>query len=274
MRETFIGFDSAWTDKTPGGICWATFVNKRLEEIYEPQPATFEEASQIIEERRDSADYTLVALDQPTLVPNKTGSRPVEKVAASMISRLRGGVQPANQSKEAMFGPKAPVWKFLDRLNARQNPPVARTANDGLYLIEVFPALALPALEPDILKRKQKASYNPDRKATFSLSDWRLVTEAVRRQADTFKLDSLSRWTNEKTMLDTPTKSDQDCLDAVICLIIALLWRRKKRELMAVIGDRQKGYMVTPVSPEGKKILKQAADEKNVPMDKPWVGDA
>ena len=173
-----------------------------------------------------------------------------------------------------MFGPKAPVWKFLDRLNARQNPPAARTANVGLYLIEVFPALALPALEPDILKRKQKASYNPEKKAKFSLSDWRLVTDAVRSHADTFNLDSLSRWANEKAMLDTPTKSDQDCLDAAICLIIALLWRREKRKLMTVIGDSQNGYMVTPVSAEGKKILKQAAEEKNVPMDKPWFGDA
>ena len=43
---------------------------------------------------------------------------------------------------------------------------------------------------------------------------------------------------------------------------------------MAVIGDGQNGYMVTPVSSEGKKILKQAADVKNVPMDKPWFGDA
>ena len=274
MRETLIGFDSAWAGKTPGGICWATFVNKRLEEIYEPQPATFEEAAKIIEEKRDCTDYTLVALDQPTLVPNKTGCRPVEKVAASLISRLDGGVQPANQSKESMFGPEAPVWKFLDRLNARQNPPAARTANAGLYLIEVFPALALPALEPDILKRKQKASYNPEKKAKFSLSDWRLVTEAVRSHADTFNLDSLSRWANEKAMLDTPTKSDQDCLDAAICLIIALLWRREKRKLMTVIGDSQNGYMVTPVSAEGKKILKQAAKEKNVPMDKPWFGDA
>ena len=274
MRETFIGFDSAWADKTPGGICWVTFVNKRLEEICEPQPATFEEAAQITEERWDSSDYTLVALDQPTLVSNKTGSRPVEKVAASLISRLQGGVQPANQSKESMFGPKAPVWAFLDRLNARENPSVARTADDGLYLIEVFPALALPALEPCILKRKRKASYNPDKKAKFSRSDWDLVTEAVRRHADTFNLAPLSRWANEKAKLDTPTKSDQDCLDAAICLIIALLWRREKRELMAVIGDGQNGYMVTPVSSEGKKILKQAADVKNVPMDKPWFRDA
>ena len=110
-------------------------------------------------------------------------------------------------------------WTYA-RLNARENPSVARTANDGLYLIEVFPALALPALEPCILKRKRKASYNPDKKAKFSRSDWDLVTEAVRRHADTFNVAPLSRWANEKAKLDTLTKSDQDCLDAAILEIL------------------------------------------------------
>ncbi len=30
MREAFIGFDSAWAGKVPGGIVWATFEDQHL----------------------------------------------------------------------------------------------------------------------------------------------------------------------------------------------------------------------------------------------------
>ena len=96
MREAFVGFDSAWTDRDPGGIAWATFEQDRLLALPAPEPVRFEDAARIIERLRDECQYVLVAVDQPTLVPNETGMRPVERVAASLISKLRGGVQPAN----------------------------------------------------------------------------------------------------------------------------------------------------------------------------------
>ena len=176
----------------------------------------------------------------PHWFPTRLEAGPLKKSPPPLSPDCTAAFNPPTSPRNQCSAQKRLSGHFLNRLNARENPSVARTADDGLYLIEVFPALALPALEPCILKRKRKASYNPDKKAKFSRSDWNLVTEAVRRHADTFNLAPLSRWANEKAKLDTPTKSDQDCLDAAICLIIALLWRREKRELMAVIGDGQK----------------------------------
>lgn len=182
-REAFVGFDSAWAGNAPGGIASASFSIDGLVETRLPEPASFDHAAAIVEELESSHDYVLLAIDQPTVVPNQTGSRPVERVAASLISRLGGGVQPANQgktksgrtmpSKVEMFGPEAPIWRFLRRLNAVQNPPRARTATSGRHLVEVFPALALPALEPAILERKRAARYNPANRRRFSLPDWR-----------------------------------------------------------------------------------------------------
>ena len=112
MREAFVGFDSAWAGKAPGGIAYATFEGGRVRAFVEPQPVHFEEAARIIERLRDECGYVLVAIDQPTLVPNETGMRPVERVAASLIGSLGGGVQPAFRGKRATFGPDAPIWKF------------------------------------------------------------------------------------------------------------------------------------------------------------------
>lgn len=272
QREAFVGFDSAWGDHVPGAISWATFIDGRLEAFGPPEPVHFDDAARIVEERRADADYVLVALDQPALVPNRAGMRPVEQVAASLVSRLGGGVQPSNRQKTSLFGSDAPIWRFLDRLDVSQNPPAARAARDGLHLIEVFPALAMPSLDTGILTRKRAAFYNPTKNG-FAIEDWRLVATAIQRHADALSLAPLSKWAIRYAALDSPKKHHQDCLDAAICMIVALQWRRVSRDQMAVIGDRR-GYMVTPISPEGRVILQRAAVNRKVPIDAEWLEDA
>ena len=268
-----MGFDSAWAGKTPGGIAWATFANGHLENCWEPRLARFDDAAEKIETLRTEHDYVLVAVDQPTVVPNQTGQRPVDGVARALIGKLGSGVQPANRSKASMFGPSAPIWRFIDRLGARQDPAAARAATEGLYLLEVFPALALPALQPEILTRRKAAFYNPVRRKTFTLSDWRLVGDAVRQSADKWGLARLSEWAGRQTDLTAPSKQDQDRLDSAICLLVALEWRQAPRDSVAVFGDAHTGYMVTPVSPETREVLRSAADEQRVPFDTHWSFD-
>ena len=279
-REAFVGFDSAWAGNAPGGIASATFSQDRRVETCLPEPAGFDRAAAIIEELKSTHDYVLVAIDQPTVVPNQTGSRPVDRVAASLISRLGGGVQPANQgktksgrtmpSKVRMFGPDAPIWQFLRRIDAVQNPPQARSAASGIHAVEVFPALALPALEPAILERKRAARYNPAYRKRFSLPDWRLVALTASRHAAALRLGDLSQWAHDLAQIPKPTKTHQDCLDAALCLIVALQWRKLPRNQVTVIGDAQSGYMVSPVTPATHAILQSAAAKRDVPMDMPW----
>ena len=59
MREAFIGFDSAWAGKVPGGIVWATFEDQHLAAFAEPRLAGFKDAAQIIETLRSECDYVL-----------------------------------------------------------------------------------------------------------------------------------------------------------------------------------------------------------------------
>ena len=269
MREAFVGFDSAWAGKAPGGIATAVFVDRRLAAFTEPRLARYDEAARMIETLRSECDYVLVAVDQPIVVPNESGSRPVDGVARCLISKLRSGVQPANRGKEEMFGSNAPIWRFLQRLGACENPPAARTSTRGLHVLEVFPALALPALEPEILKRGRAARYNPT-KRTFSRDDWRLVAECVRCRASALGMVPLSRWAGCQAGLAVPTKHDQDRLDAAICLVVALEWRFGPRDRVAVIGDGRSGYMVTPVSAETREVLERAATAKGVPFDADW----
>jgi predicted RNase H-like nuclease len=82
--DIYIGFDSAWTDnsKAPGAICSVGIETGHARRFHAPQLVSFDEALTFIRRVRSDDGATLIALDQPTLVPNLTGMRPVERVAA------------------------------------------------------------------------------------------------------------------------------------------------------------------------------------------------
>ena len=261
-REAFIGFDSAWGDKKPGSITWASFSNQKLERCCLPKPAFFDDAVNVYNELRTCHDFLLIGIDQPTIVENSSRSRPVEGVVRPLIGKLGSGVQPANREKE-VFGPNAPIWRFLNEIDALQDPMTARVSQEGAYLIEVYPVLALAALEPEIMERKQAARYNPT-KHNFRVDDWKLVAQAVARHTDSFNLPALSKWARSAVDTSWHSKGEQDMLDAVICLIVALQWRRAEREGVAMIGDLDSGYMITPVSKSTKAVLQNSARYRDV----------
>lgn len=262
------GFDSAWTDaaKAPGAICAIAFDERGQVEFHEPRLVSFADARAFIGSLRQDFSVSLVALDQPTVVPNSAGSRPVDKVAGSLVSFVGGGVQPANRSKIGMFCDDSPVWSFLSDLNATQDPIEARTAPAGHFLIEVFPALALPAFEDAFSQRLRAPKYNPQNRKKFRLEDWRSVTRVVQTTAQGFDVSGLADWSDRVHALSQPRKADQDKLDAALCALIGLAWRAGPVSCSAMLGDLTNGYMVTPMSEFTRPRLEQAANQRGVPI--------
>ena len=261
-----IGFDSAWTDKTPGAICAIAFDGQRKATFIRPELVSFEQALKFIAEKRQGFSLCLVALDQPTIVPNATGSRPVERVAASVISYVGGGVQPSNRSKMGMFDVNAPLWSFKHKLCAQESPEEARLSQSGLFLMEVFPALALTGVHAPFAQRLGGPKYNPQNKKKFRISGWRAVAKTVDAVSSKLGVAELSEWASELCQNQDPKKCDQDQLDSTICAIIGLIWRACDRSMSAMIGDTQTGYMVTPVSTETRLRLEEAAISKGIPI--------
>jgi predicted RNase H-like nuclease len=273
-KTTIIGFDSAWADKAPGAICALTVEQGSVTGFHYPESVKFDQAADYVVHRSRGSSYSLVALDQPTLVPNAFGMRPVERVAGSLVNQIKGGVQPANQSKHDLFGEHAPVWRFLDRLGARENPLAAKEASSGLFLMEVFPALSLPSIVPAIWKRRRAAKYNPGNGKTYSHDDWKLVTLGLADFANGLNAEPIAKAALEMAQLSKPHKADQDKLDSLICLTIGLAWRVGRPDQSMVIGDGRSGYMVTPVSQETRSVLAAAAAKVDVPVDATWPDDA
>ncbi|MCQ8279251.1 hypothetical protein NFI95_12435 [Acetobacteraceae bacterium KSS8] len=180
----------------------------------------------------------------------------MDRIAARLISRLKGGVQPAFRggARGVMFGDDAPIWRFLRSLDLQQDPIRCRTASDGRFAIEVFPALALPALIPELVERGRGAKYNPSVRK-FTEDDWRIVCDGLASAAERLGLGELARWSRSQGALEKPRKGDQDRLDAAICLLIATHWRLAPPEDGLMIGDLATGYVVTPTTPAISIIL-------------------
>lgn len=262
------GFDSAWTDspKAPGAICAITFDEIANADFIEPRLVSFAGALDFIETQRRGYAVSLVALDQPTIVPNTTGSRPVDKVAASLVSFIGGGVQPANRSKIGMFCDDSPIWQFLSSLCATEAPMEAKSAAAGHFVVEVFPALALPALHPDFAKRLGAPKYNPQNHSKFRIKDWQAVAQTITAIAKQLGINGLASWAEAKASLPQPQKADQDKLDASLCALIGLIWRGGPTDASAMIGDIDAGYMITPISDATKRRLEAAATSRDVPF--------
>jgi predicted RNase H-like nuclease len=266
VTTSIIGFDSAWTDqvKAPGAVSIIRVVEGRPTEFVPPRLASFGQALTIIEAERRQFDRCFVALDQPTIVPNATGSRPVDKVAGSLISWVGGGVQPANRSKKGMFDDDAPVWAFKNALGATEDPEGARDAESGVFIAEVFPALALPSLAAEFCGRLMVPRYNPGRRKTFRIEHWSAVLKCVGAAGEAYGVIGLLHWCETHRLIETPTKSDQDLLDGVLCALIGYIWLFQPRDQSVMIGDLEAGYMIGPAIEEARRRLQTAAEARGV----------
>ena len=214
-----VGFDSAWTRMNRGAIIGVFRENNgELKELEKPRMVNFTEASDVISEWRNETipGTTIVLIDQPTIVTNTEGQRPVENIVASPVSRRYGGMQPANTSRSEMFGPEAPIWQFLENFGGASDPlsPMADT-----QVLETYPVLALIALGwllPDERMTGRLPKYNPERRATFSIDDWRFICDRLSEEIAAFRLLNLDAWISEIKANDSPRRHAFSRLDSHI----------------------------------------------------------
>jgi predicted RNase H-like nuclease len=246
MTTLLVGFDSAWTATNSGALVGTVrFSDGTFHGLGAPQIVDYREAELVI--LKWQADQvptaTIVLLDQPTIVKNAAGQRPVENIVGSPVGLRYGGMQPANTARET-FGKKAAVWPFLTRFGGPADPiePIADTR-----VFETYPVLAMIALGwvlPDSRATGRLPKYNPERGKTFSIRDWQYLCGRLSSAFRDRGLTEIVRWIEGAGLKTSPRKSDQDCLDACLCLLVALYLAERKDCLM--VGNRQTGYIVVP----------------------------
>lgn len=266
-RVVSSGFDSAWTAANVGAIA-SILVERERAWLEEPVLCLFSDADSLLAKRGDGAAIHLVPIDQPLIVPNQSGRRPVEKAIAHLVGRRQGGVQPANRSRIEMFGNEAPIWEFLSKFDGMIDPLAAIAADEGEHVIEVFPALAVAGLFPDLCEAGRLPKYNPER-ATFRLEDWRSLCLAVAELGESHGIERISDWCSLAAKLVQPRKHDQDKLDAIICALIGYVCYFRKANCL-MIGDLSSGYVVTPSGEKLERELAKDALQEGVEIKRLW----
>lgn len=263
------GFDSAWKDESLGAIGAITIDRDGRREFRKPERVSFDQALGYIRLQQSGYAHSLVAIDQPMIVKNKDGCRPVDRTAGTLLGRIGGGVQCASLKKDTLFGEGSPLWRFMSKLGAMKNPLEAREDKAGKFMIEVFPALALPSLNSEFTKPPGVPKYNPRKKDKFRLKDWIAVTGVVACLAQEHEIEGLETWAKCMGSIGKPEKADQDLLDAAICALVGYLWRFGPSGEVAMIGDLDSGYMITPISSDTRSTLEEGAQEKGAPFHVP-----
>lgn len=262
-----VGFDSAWSGRNKGSICIAEVGPFGVRPLYDPQSVDFCEAASAIR-THTSEKALLLMIDQPIIVKNKTGGRPVESAVGSLVGKLRGGIQRACKQKNGgnLFGDHAPIWAFLKSVDVIDDPMQALELKGKRVCIETYPCLAVLGLFPEFLKNRSVAKYNPTRK-TFRQSDWNLLCQKV---AGLLAEAGLDGWAERcKKMADMnkkPSKQEQDKLDALICLLSGLVFWRHGFNASMIIGDTKTGYIVSPANALLVERLRALASLKKVSL--------
>lgn len=259
-----VGFDSAWTRKNRGAIIGVFRENDgSLRELENPRVANFTEASDAISEWQNETipTATIVLIDQPIIVTNVAGQRPVENIVASPVSLRYGGMQPANTSRSEMFGTEAPIWQFLEKFGGASDP-FSPMSDEQVF--ETYPVLSLIALGwvlPDKRITGRLPKYNPERRTKFSIDDWHLICDRLSEEIAARQLSSLGTWISEVKAKQSPRKRDQDSLDACICLLVALHMAESKDCLM--VGNSDTGYIVVPHGNGLRRELEERCKKTN-----------
>ena len=154
-----------------------------------------------------------------------------------------------------------------ETLSATDDPELSRKAAEGLFIMEVFPALALPGFFGDFSARLSGPRYNPARRKTFKIDDWRRVASFLSDLGGQHQIEGLAGWCWDHSEKAVPSKADQDKLDAVICAVIGYHWLQAPRNQSIMIGNSETGYIVAPALSGVHERLAIAAKKHGVAVD-------
>ena len=239
MEAVFTGFDSAWGTVKSGAICnLALMDDGSLWLTDDPVAADWDRA--LVHARQEmSAALRVWAIDQPLVVPNRIGCRPVERdLAKALMAEFGCGAHSSNLGLPA-WAAGAPIWSFQSSLEDNgyfQNPMAIPGAAGGRFYFECYPHPALLGLFD--LGRIVKYKGGGE--------EWRRLLRLVRSlTAAELPIRNICGFVQEDLK---QSKTNEDKLDSIICAYVAAYWWRFGVERSTVIGDLSTGYMVTPHS--------------------------
>lgn len=246
----FTGFDSAWGARQTGALCDIAPSPDGNGYVIQRVQTQLSWANALKAFSEYDLKSHVISIDQPLVVPNQAGMRPVErKLARALMRDFKCGAHAANTSNLSCFGPDAGIWKLVRLLHERgyiQSPNSVAEKESGRFFFECYPHPALLGL----FDLKRTIAYKVRHR---KLESWRDLLQLlstlsespvpVRNVAEFFPASMPHQ------------KANEDALDSFVAAYVAAWLFEFGYERSMILGDLVSGYIVTPVSSNTRRVL-------------------
>ncbi|MBI3193976.1 MAG: DUF429 domain-containing protein [Ignavibacteriae bacterium] len=94
-----IGVDLAWGDTKSDGVCFVEANRKNAHVKGFAYPHGDDELLQCVQTELKNVKEPFITIDAPIICPNKTGTRPVDRLTHTLFHREHAACHPANSTK-------------------------------------------------------------------------------------------------------------------------------------------------------------------------------
>ena len=235
MKVLLIGVDLAWGEKMHDGVCFVELDGVGGRVLGFGYPQGDRDLMKLIGETSRNYQTVFVTVDAPIVCPNRTGTRPVDRLTHRMFHRQHAACHPAN----LMRCPRPPrVARLLHRKGFRVG---WETRVGGRWVAEVYPHPAMVRMFglPRIIKYK-KGSVAERRKEFQRLQG--LMGKLMKRRFPGLTLNQETR----SLLKEKWSKPVEDRTDALFCALIGMWHWMHRGKRSEVIGDRKTGFILLP----------------------------
>lgn len=236
----FLGIDLGWSSGA-SGLCCLSWQDGRLQMLDLQRQNEIADILTWIDRWLPEGEMGGIAIDAPTLIPNKQGMRLPDRLAHKHFGRYHAGCYPANQG--SVFATRTVAFGLILEERGFLHAPVIEPQQPQRFQIEVFPHPAIIRLFglPQILKYK-KGLLAQRRAELTRFRD--LLCQQLPIHEPFLQLSEGQ--VPEIPLQGTALKAVEDQLDSLICAYIAAHWWYWGLERNQVLGDRDEGYIVVP----------------------------
>ncbi|RLJ03077.1 MAG: DUF429 domain-containing protein [Candidatus Aenigmatarchaeota archaeon] len=253
----FVGVDLAWSDKNGSGV--AVIEGDRKGGRFLSGKVLFSDEEIIDFIKRYVGDESaLIAVDAPLVVPNERGRRDAEKLVGLLFRGYNAGAHPANRKRLSQWSGKVrgeEIAKLIEGIGFVHNPYIERFEETRAFF-EVYPHPSMVVLFN--LDRIIQYKSKPKRDYEFRWREFERYQNYLKSLGNAEPSLTLPEEITERNVRDLRNrelKDFEDLLDAVFCAYIAYYcWVKPER--CAVLGDLERGYILTPVFEHMKKRLR------------------
>jgi predicted RNase H-like nuclease len=253
----FVGLDLAWSTKNSSGIAIIDGNKKKGEVVSFGLVGSDDEIIETITKTVGNRN-AFIAIDAPLIVPNEEGRRIAETITGDLFRKYNAGAHPANRSHLASWTGTIrgeEIAKKLQKKGFAHSPFIAQYEEDRRFF-EVYPHPSMIVLFNLKTVIPYKNKPNRDYESRWgAFKEYQQHMKELKGAAPPVSIPREVLSMKIENLKAQKLKDYEDVLDGIFCAYIAYYcWANPDK--CAVLGDMDRGYIMTPIFDSMRNALK------------------